>query len=217
MKLFILYFVLLCTFMQAQVVAQNTLPQYVKTGKIYHSPPRVINSSPYFKNTGFTKGTIVYDKVKYENQTLLYDVTSDKLVVEDVNYIHVVKSLVAYFSVNGDTIIYKAGNDRGIPEGYYEKVYNSESSSGLARHSKYLKEVMRGTMMERMYQENVRYYVLWTGFENYKELRNEKDLLHLHKNLKKEAKALLRSRSLKFKTRPKETIQTVLQFYENHI
>lgn len=217
MKLFTLYLVLLCTFTQAQVVAQNTLPQYVKTGKIYQPPPKIINSSPYFKNTGFTKGTIVYDKVKYENQTLIYDVTSDKLVVEDANYINVVKNLVDYFSVNGDTIIYKADNAGGIPEGYYERVYSSDSTSGVARHSKYLKEVMRGTLMERVYQETVRYYVLWPGSENYKDLRNEKDLLNLNKNLKKEAKTLLRSQSLKFKTRPKETIQTVLQFYETRI
>ncbi|MDT4874110.1 hypothetical protein FQZ97_1093920 [compost metagenome] len=76
---------------------------------------------------------------------------------------------------------------------------------------------MRGTVMERNYQETIRYYVLMAGSENYKDLRSEKDLLDLNKDLKKEAKALVRSRSLKFKKQPKETIQTVLQFYETHI
>lgn len=203
--------------MYQQATAQNTLPQYVKSGKIYSPPPRVSNSSPYFKNMVFTQGSIVYDRVKYENQSLIYDVASDKLVVEDVNYINVVKNLVDYFAVNGDTVIYKADNAGGIPEGYYERIYHSDSTSGVARHSKYLKEVMRGTAMERAYQETIRYYVLWPGVENYIDLRNEKDLLNLNKGLKKEARALLRSRSLKFKTQPKETIQAVLQFYETRI
>lgn len=217
MKFFVLFCVLLGTLMHQQVAAQNTSPQYVKSGKIYRPPTRVSNSSPYFKNMTFAWGTIVYDKVKYENLTLAYDVSSDKLVLEDVTYIHVVKNLVDYFTVNGDTIVYKPTPSGDIPGGYYEKIYSSNKASGLAKHSKYLKEVMRGTMMERAYEETIRYYVLAPGLDNYKDLRREKDLLNLHKDLKKEAKALLRSRSLQFKKQPKETVQTILQFYETRI
>lgn len=217
MKFFVLFCVLLGTLIHQQVTAQNTSPQYVRSGKIYHPPPRVSNSSPYYKNMTYMQGTIVYDKVKYENQTLIYDVASDKLVLEDVNYIHVVRNLVDYFTVNGDTIVCKPDPSGGIPAGYYEKIYHSDKASGLARHSKYLKEVMRGTMMERTYQESIRYYVLVPGLQNYKDLKSEKDLLNVNRDLKKEAKVLLRSRSLSFKKQPKETIQTVLQFYETRI
>lgn len=198
-----------------QVTGQGTVPQYVKSGKIYSPPPRVSNSSPYYKNMVFTRGTIVYDKVKYENQMLSYDVSSDQLVLEDVNYIRVVKNLVDYFTVNGDTVIYNTAG--GLPPGYYEQIYTSSRTPALARHSKYLKEVMRGTVMERAYEETIRYYVRIPGSENYKDLRNEKDLLNINKELKKEAKTLLRHRSLQFKTRPKEAIQAVLQFYETQI
>ncbi len=203
--------------MHPPAAAQDTSPQYVKSGKLYSPPPRISNSSPYFKNMAFTRGTIVYDKVKYENQMLAYDVSSDRLVLEDVNYIQVIKNLVDYFTINGDTLFYKADHTGGIPAGYYERLYSSHKTSAVAKHSKYLKEVMRGTVMERNYQETIRYYVAVPGSESYRDLRSEKDLLNIHKNLKKEAKALLRSRSLKFKTRPKDTIQTVLQFYEAHI
>ncbi len=217
MKFFVLFCILLGILVHQEVTAQNTSPQYVKSGKIYHAPPRVSNASPYFKNMSFTRGTIVYDRVKYENLMLVYDVSSDKLVLEDVNYIHVVKNLVDYFTVNGDTIIYKSNSAGGVPAGYYEKIYSSDRASCVARHSKYLKEIMRGTTMERTYQETIRYYVLVPGLQNYKDLKSEKDLLNVNRDLKKDAKALLRSRSLSFKKRPKETIQTVLQFYETRI
>lgn len=217
MKYYILYFILFCCLIYLPVTAQNTSPQYVKSGKFYSPPPRISNSSPYFKNTAFTRGTIVYDKVKYENQMLAYDVSSDKLVLEDVNYIEVVKKLVDYFTINGDTLFYKGDHAGGIPAGYYERIYGSDKIPAVAKHSKYLKEVMRGTLMERNYQETIRYYVAVPGSENYRDIRSEKDLLNINRDFKKEAKALLRSRSLKFKTRPKDTIQTVLQFYEVHI
>lgn len=217
MKRCIPYFVSFCILLHLQVTAQTTAPEYVKSGKIYSPPSWVSNSSPYYKGLAFTRGTIVYDGVRYEDQTLAYDISSDKLVLEDVNYIQVIKILVDYFTVNGDTVIYKGNSNGGIPAGYYERIYLSDSTSAVAKHSKYLKEVMRGTVMERNYQETIRYYVLMTGSENYKDLRSEKDLLDLNKDLKKEAKALVRSRSLKFKKQPKETIQTVLQFYETHI
>ncbi|MCD8539380.1 MAG: hypothetical protein LRY55_06155 [Leadbetterella sp.] len=165
----------------------------------------------------FTPGTIAYDRVKYENLVLAYDVSSDKLVLEHVNYLEVVKNLVDYFTVNGDTIIYKSTAAGGIPAGYYEKIYGSDSSFSVAKHSKYLKEVMRGTVMERGYEETVRYYVYMPGMESYLDVKKESDLLNLSKDLKKEAKALLRSRSLKFKRQPKETIQTVLHFYETRL
>lgn len=217
MKRCLLFSIIFCALAHFPAGAQTRVPQYLKTGKLYTPPPPVHNASPYYKNTTFTRGTVFYDGVKYENQSLAYDVSSDKLVLEDVQYIEVVQPLVGYFTIRQDTLIYKPDATGGIPKGYYEQIHRSAHTSGLARHTKYLKEAMRGTVLERSYEPTVRYYVLLPGLDNYKDIRSEKVLLNMNKDFKKEAKAWLRSRSLRYKSQPKETIRAFLEFYETRI
>lgn len=159
----------------------------------------------------------MYDGVRYENKSLAYDITSDKLVLEDGAYIQVVKNFVNYFVIKEDTLIYKPTAAGGIPSGYYEKIFSSEKISGIARHTKYLKEVMRGTILERAYEPTTRYYVLLPNLSHFRDIRNEKELLNINKDFKKEARAHLRTLALKYRSHPKETLRAYLEFYETRI
>ena len=197
-----------------KVAAQDTTPRYVRSGKLYSAPPTIGNSSPFYRDIPFSRGTIAYDGFKYANQNLVYDITSDKLVLERGNYIEVVRQLVDYFTIHGDTLIYRASPDGGLATGYYEQIYRSGSAAALARHTKYLKEVMRAMVLERWYEYTIREYVRMGGQERYVNIRRDKDLIDLRKDLRKETRALLRAHSLQFKNQPNETIRAVLGFYE---
>jgi hypothetical protein len=176
--------------------------------------------TPYFLTNSWSRGTVNYEGKKYENVSLLYDVTLDELVYlyfDKVSRIRLIKEKVSEFSLMDHSFIHLAtGSLHGasLAPGFYDRLYYGKVSL-LARRTKHIETTFRHSGAERkVYNKNQ--YFLQKGDE-YLSIRNKRSFLSSLSDKRKELQQYMRQNKLNFRKETEKTITKTLAYYNELI
>lgn len=173
--------------------------------------------SPYFQSTSFTKGSIVYDDILYENVPLLYDMVLNRVVISDPanNFrITLAGEKISQFTILGhrftriteDTITGRPV----IRTGFYDVLYKGNISI-LEKTEKSIQE-NPGTL-ENYIQEKNTFYLERKNM--YYTINSESAILDVLKDRKKELKQFISANKLKFGSDNKaQSLASIAAYYD---
>lgn len=174
---------------------------------VYNS---IAKEHPYYQ-ADWSDGIVFYDGELYESIPLLYDLSTDKLIIENANGrpLQLISEKIKYFILDGHTHVYLPEDK--IIKGFYDLLYNGEIKI-YARRKKTLQKNISGTELEIKFKETVRYYL--SKNENYILIRNKKDVLSALLDQKTELKRFVRENHLRFKSNLEVALTRMAQFYD---
>ena len=122
---------------------------------------------PYFLNDDWMDGSIVYSGERFDNISLMYDLSIDKVIAEHYAgaALEMIPEKVAAFSIRDHLFrrITKADDARrSITEGFYEVLYDGKTKI-FKRHVKHYVEMVKSTELVKEFEEKSYYYVVKNG------------------------------------------------------
>jgi len=185
---------------------------------IEHYDYRSPKGFPYFQNDDWIDGTITYDSATYTNVGLLYDLVTDKIVL-DMEYSHfkleLVSEKVKSFDIAGHHFVrvVRFKNDSSFRSGFYDLLYDGKVKA-YARRFKERKENAKVTGIEVEYLDKNHYYIFFN--DTYHRVRSRQSVLNVFAAKKKELKKKIRSsgRKINFNKNREESIVQVLSLYD---
>lgn len=119
---------------------------------------------PYFLKDDWMDGTIIYSGEQFDNISLMYDISLDKVIAEHFAgaAVELITAKVTTFTLDGHVFrMYKKSDDvrESINEGFYEVLYDGKIKI-LKRHVKIYSQMLRGSELFTEYDEKRHYYVV---------------------------------------------------------
>jgi hypothetical protein len=119
---------------------------------------------PYFLTDDWMDGSIVYSGEQFDNISMMYDISSDKVIAEHFAgaAVELITAKVTTFSIGGHNFkMFKKTDDtrQSITEGFYEILYDGKVKI-LKRHVKDYVEMLKWTELYVDYEEKTHYYVV---------------------------------------------------------
>jgi hypothetical protein len=180
--------------------------------------PPLIQGSAYYKSNDWQKGSVLYDGVLYKDVFLKYDMLKDELIIRQPSSLLGVilfSPRVYHFSLWNSTFTYKHKADSAsIAEGFYEQLVMGKMSL-LAKRKEIIEETIINTELFRKFVHNDQYYVMKA--DRYYAIKNQKDMLHLLGEKKKEIQKYLKKNKVKFKKDPENTLIKIAEQYNQAI
>jgi hypothetical protein len=204
-------------FTQAASVYNNTMGSniHLYNGTEYIDYDHRVTGDPFFQDSYFTNGSIIYDNVFYNNVQLFYDVLRDNVVIKNYNNfpLLLINEKVAAFGLLGrrfiniqaDSSIAKNSNlgfCDVLSEGYLKL---------LAKRKKIVVEKTSTQYSESSYTEKDEYYILKE--EVLYPVSDEKSVLALMKDRKTEVQKYLHQNKIKFRKKPEAAMISMVNYY----
>jgi hypothetical protein len=183
--------------------------------------------NPYFLADEVQNGTVFYDDTYYQNVPMLYDLVQDNVVIlqyavnksgasEEYKKImrqDLVRNKISWFTLPGHEFVRLVADSSamGMPEGFYERMYNGKVKLFVKRSKKYVEEV-KGQDLERRYELTTNYYVQQNG--KYYSVRSAKSLPGIFKDKKREVNSFYRSNRKKYKRNKEQLIFEATRYYD---
>jgi hypothetical protein len=167
---------------------------------------------PYYLSDEFLNGTITYDDQRYEEVFLLYDITTDEVIVENYNFaynIRLIKNRIQDFTLEGHRFINV--NHPSLPAGFYELLYDGPTQV-LAKHTKRFTEEIRFGELYRNFIPGTTYYILKDN--QYRVATNQATVLKLLKDHRPELRSHLRDTGINFSADREHALTTLAKFYD---
>lgn len=231
----ILLLVALCTQAQPSGAAfvqeslQHTIALYTRgvqgqtilyNGTEYGEPRTGQDEHPFFPDYDWIYGSVIYHGHTYDSVPMLYDINTDKLVIENYNNaqeIALVSEKVAGFTIGGHRfrrIINESVNNSLPVTGFYEILYDGPTRA-ILRRQKILTEIIVSQTIEIGYDEKTRYFVLRDGV--YLPARNKASLLKILGDEKQALKPFIKKNKLRFRRDPVQALTRVVARYDTLI
>jgi len=182
---------------------------------------------PYFMADSVQVGNVSYDDTYYPDVSMLYNLVNDNVIIvqyavtrdtTDSEYkttlrMDLVKNKIQSFSLPGHEFVrlHADSSAIGMPEGFYERMYNGKTKLFVKRVKLYIEEV-RGNELERRFDPITTYYILKNG--KYNTIRSKKSLLSLLKDKKNELSSFLRTNKKRFKKNKELMIFETTKYYD---
>ena len=182
---------------------------------------------PYFMADSIQVGNVYYDDTYYPNVSMLYNLVNDDVIIvqyavtrdtTDSEYkttlrMDLVRNKIQSFSLPGHEFMRLHADSAaiGMPEGFYERMYNGKTKLFVKRVKLYVEEV-KGNELERRYDLTTTYYIFKNG--KYNNIRSKKGLLALLKDKKNELNAFIRSNKKRFKRNKELMIFETTKYYD---
>lgn len=188
--------------------------------ELYNGPEHVrylptIEGIPYYQVDEWQKAAVEYRGVLYRDVPVRYDLVTDKVIVGHPNgyqAFSLFSPRVASFTLGGSYFIYlPADSAKGAPPAGFYQVLARGAVTVLARRSKRIEEKLQERTLHFVTAD--RYYMLRDG--RYYSPRNQRELLELAGEHKREARQALHQQHLRYRKHPEEAIMTVARLY-NH-
>jgi hypothetical protein len=208
-----------------RVTAQRATDLYaaaVKTqmhlynGSQYLDYDPIKDEHPYFVDSDWTTGWIIYDDERYDNTSLLYNINNDKIVAEHYAgaFIDLIATKVAAFHVHGHTFrrLTTADDKRGgITEGFYDILYDGKVKI-IAKHTKKFTQTVDMHEYENNFEEKTHYYIVRD--QNFFIVRSKKNALDILGDHKQEMKQFLRAGKLSFKRQREQALVKMAAYHD---
>ena len=175
----------------------------------------VIEKNPYFETTNFTKGSIVYDQVYYNNVYLLYDEAADLVILQDSSHrIELISEKLEAFSIADHKFQYlnkdNANASALLKTGYYQVLVDNKTSL-FTKETKKITEKIQGNELNYTIGSSNYYYIKKAG--RYFEIENKKGFFRLLKDKEKELKRYIKTQHLNYRKDKINTLSNVVEYY----
>ncbi|MEO6981459.1 MAG: hypothetical protein ABI113_23895 [Mucilaginibacter sp.] len=186
----------------------------------YFYDPHIKGNAYYMDINGFTKGSVYYDGILYNNMSMLYDINTDQLVVlfpSRVSKFIAIKERVKSFdflgghfvNINADTLA--ANGD--VKSGYYRQLYNGKSEV-LGKYSKSMQTTTSNTNgVENYFSLSRDFYIKRNNV--YHSVGSKGSVLDLFKDKKKEVRKFISANDLDFRANAEESMVKVATYYDH--
>ncbi len=143
----------------------------------------------YYLSPDWTKGTVTYDGVRYPSAYLLYDLVSEKVVVENPytsSRIELVSDKVSEFTMANHSFVRLVDNSSsvGLPHsGFYEVLYDGKSKV-FVKHSKEIVKKLENGAEKRKFNDARKYFIFSRG--QYYAVSSKSSVLNVFRDRKTE-------------------------------
>jgi hypothetical protein len=170
---------------------------------------------PYFLSNDWLEATLVYDDQRYDNIWLQYDLSTDQLIIENVNFsnsIQLIKERVQEFTLANRLFIpLREGN---ITPGFYEVLYDGHTKA-YARYTKnFQKEIQSGQLYHK-FLEKTTYYLYHRN--TYTAVSSKGSVLKVFGDRKKEVNRAFKNLKLKYGANKATSIARMAEIYDGLI
>lgn len=175
----------------------------------------VIEKNPYFETSNFTKGSIVYDGVYYNNVFLLYDEAADLVILQDSSHrIELISEKLESFNIADHTFQYISKDNANasalLRTGFYQVLVDNTTSL-FTKETKKITEKIQGNELNYTIESSNYYYVKKAG--RYFEIENKKGFLRLLKDKEKELKHYIKVQHLNYRKDKINTLRNLVAYY----
>lgn len=188
------------------------------SGTEYKTPDRTNEQHPFFLELEWQEGDVFYNGEFYDNITLLYDLTSDNVVIEHYyngQEVMLIKAKVEKFRIGNNRFIHLNGSSLlpGLSDpGFYRVVYDGPTRL-LARHRKQIEEKIETNRVEIYFPARTRYYVLKDG--TYYRVSKKKDFYKLFPEQKQALRSFLAEQNIKISKKNPESIARLAEHFDS--
>lgn len=168
---------------------------------------------PYFRSNFLTKGSIVYDGIKFEGVNLLYDEVLDCVVFQDSTHrIQLVNEKLSEFNIEEASFkrLIKKETDAILKTGYYQ-VLSAGKINLFEKETKRIIEKISNTNDLLIYFEVRQYFYILLN-NKYIEIKRKKDLLNLLKGQEKQLNKLTANAGISFRKNKEAYIKFIIDF-----
>lgn len=172
--------------------------------------------SPFFLTDKGLKGSIIYDKVEYQDVNLLYDDLMGAVIVLDENHrIQLSNDRISGFTMGNYKfvrIVHDSLSDTTPATGFYNMLYEGNLSV-LKKEIKTIRIVYSFSQeMTRVIDLKTTYY--FRNNKTYSSINDQKELLNFFPQRKKEIQHFIKTNKLNFKKDPDNLLVKVAVYYD---
>lgn len=230
---FYLYFIASCIPSFAQTIAvDSTLQQksianvqalYAKNmggnlliynGREYHQEKYATIGHPFFLSDTPLLGAIMYKNVWYNNMHVLFDITSNLLIVKDDfqnNGLVVQSNFVPYFTIGNHRFEYLTStNDDIVPTGFYERITGTTTALFVKRTKKF-EQALKAEDNTTKFVENNTYFLITNN--RFYGITNKKSLLKFLVDKKELLQQFITDNKLNFKKDMENAFEKTISYY----
>jgi hypothetical protein len=202
--------------------AVNLYYQYTdKQSRLYtglgtYDYPAFVQGHPYFMDSAWKNGSVVYDGLSYRNVPMMYDLVKDELVIlhyNNVQKLTLLSEKIKEFNLQGHHFVRiekDTQNKESLPVGFYDRLYNDHSVV-LARRTKIIEEKIT-TVVERFITAHDHYYVQKDGV--FHEVHSYGNLIAILKDHAREIKQYLRKNRIRYGKNRENAIIKAVAYYD---
>lgn len=193
--------------------------RHLYNGSQYADYDPIEDEHPYFIDSDWSNGWIIYDHERYDNTPLLYNINNDKIVAEHYAgaFIDLIAPKVTAFHIHGHTFkrFTRTDDKRGnINEGFYDILYDGNVKVVAKRLKKFVQQVhLEG--YENSFEEKVQYYVVRD--QSFFPVRSKNNLLEVLSDQKQALRQFVRTNKLPFKNQREQAMIKVAAYYDTLI
>ena len=169
------------------------------------------DENPYFIDE-WIEGSVEYDEEFHDNVPLLYDISLDRIVVDNpysIKKVMLVFEKVAAFTIQDHHFVMLKNTPLQV--GYYELAYDGPSKV-YVRHRKTLQSKAVDYSVVNLFEERKLYYIYKNG--TFYSVRGKRSVLKLLEDKKKELKKFIRDNKLQFGNDKARDISRLVQYYD---
>jgi hypothetical protein len=172
--------------------------------------------SPFFDSAEFRTGRIVYDGIRFNDISLLYDDLSEAVITRDQGYwMQLVNERIKSFSVAGHQFIriQEDSSNRDLGgTGFYELLYQGHSAVIKKTVKKIREELSSSEGILRYIDESWRYYIKMGSA--YFPVKSRRELLGIFSDHKNEVAQFMRKNRLNYHKNREHTITAATAYYD---
>lgn len=171
----------------------------------------VYKNQPYYKDSGFSKGNLVFKNIAYDDIGMRFDLHKDQLVVVSPKGFNIVPDSkeIEKFYLHGKTFVRKTNADtKEIKEGFYILLHDGKTLKLFCKESVSL------TYADFAYhfKPQSNYFVFYNN--HYYPVKDQKSLTKLFPQLKKQIEKYTKENKLNFKKNTAQSLVLTVNYCE---
>ncbi|SDL69989.1 hypothetical protein SAMN05421813_101266 [Daejeonella rubra] len=211
-----------------QLTIKNTVSLYYKslgeqsgiyrgTGYIGY-PYQVSNGHQFFESPDFSKGTIFYDGMLYQDIPMWYDLVKDQIVVQSLDSLSMISlhnERIDYFSLFGHDfkkISQDSSNSNSLTTGFYDHIYSGKTEVLVRRYKGTLEDVSPEGIFTKILKQKNEIYLKKEG--KYYSVASSGSVVKALGNHQKEVLSQLKKNNVKFKKDPEKATVMMVMYYD---
>jgi len=184
-------------------------------GRRFYGYPIYIEGHAFYRSTGSTRGSVLYDNTWFHNVELMYDIYQDQLIVKhpppfELNVV-IFKERIPEFKIGDDVFVYLPKDKDGVMDkGFYQKLTHGKAIA-LARRTKELEEKTYNMTVEQRFIEKDHFFIFKEGA--YHSIKRQGDLLELFNDKRQQIHDFRSRFNQKYKRDPEQYIIALTNYY----
>ncbi|WEK19335.1 MAG: hypothetical protein P0Y49_21400 [Candidatus Pedobacter colombiensis] len=196
--------------------SQIDIQRGLNNGLEYDSYLPNIKGSPNFNNeSGWNKGDVIYNGIKYKNIPLKYDLVKDLVVVLDTNtnlpFTLINDKVCEFWLLDHHFIFLKGGNDKLNVNGFYDLLSNGNIIFYVKR-TKGIRTLSSTFSIEKEFHERLFYLIEKENTRRF--ITSKSDFLALFKEKKSIIKGYLKANKIDYNVNQELYMKKAIIYYE---